>query len=264
MSLLWIGLLLIPIIALSIYETFLSWAQTGRWGKLFSALLWLAFIVSAFFSYYAFKVNFVYGLSHYLVALATSILITIETSISEKRPREKWGLFETGILSSVLALLIMFIVVIPVAVIPNISGDQKAETALPPSQISAEPIIESLDSIKESILNVEGEFMQLYTNIDTLSSTFIMEIQKRNDELRKLSEEQDRVLSELEYYKSLASLTEEQAAAVIGVLNRSRYIDYGVGILIGLSTGGLFFAFQYFYLSKRTSSTMRRLKKKAK
>ena len=149
----------------------------------------------------------------------------------------------------------MFIIVIPVAVVPHFRNVTYVGTISEAEEISTLPIIENFNKIKELIKSTEDELISQSENIDKLVDELISEIERRNIELREINQERADVLTELEYYKTIASLTKEQSDAVYRALQRARYIDYIVGFAIGIFTSGFFFMIQHFYFRRYFGSS---------
>ncbi len=251
MALLIPTLLLIPILLYAIYDIRLDLTKGRSKGSIIASfILWSLIAISAFFSYFTYKVHVLYGIFQYL----TPLTFTIFGALSEKYDLSKKigdAIRDTIFHKELAALMIltlsapfvMLIVAIPVAVIPYLSIAPKVEE-LPIEQIDPAPIIVNLNRINDSIEELENQLIVESRNIDVLSEAVVSELEKRNDELEHISNERAKVVAELNYYKSLASLTKNQVQAVVSALQRSRYLDYFVGFLIGLVTGGLFFIVQ--------------------
>ncbi len=235
MNPLYAALLGTPVFVLIAWGTLRRWGEFNGAQRFVSTMILIIFTMAAIAAYYPLNLNVIYGVCHYLVVVASSIVFLV--GIGYDKIRADWP-----------ALLLLFpfivlIVAIPVAILPQF-GLGTTEAMAPPSEISTKPIIESFDRIKEALQNAESQLSIESRNIDTLTAILIREIEVKNSQLRDIRTELQSVRKELEHYKELASLTEEQAQAVINAMRREKYVDYLVGFGIGIITGGMLFFIQ--------------------
>ena len=83
--------------------------------------------------------------------------------------------------------------------------------------------------------NIETERRAVKTAIDQL----LVNLRQRNERLRELSVQQQQLVREVEKYRALATLSEEQVSAVIAALARGKYVDYVIGFLLGLASSAI-------------------------
>jgi hypothetical protein len=214
----------------------------------FIIAMWIIVIVSTWFSYYAYLVNHTYGIFHYSVILIFSIVLLV---LDTKKISNYTLIQGSTLIINLVIILFMFIAVVPVAVIPYFSGTQEQKSLAFSQDISPKPILDNLGIIKESIEDTKDKLSIEVESIDKLASVLVGEIEKKNDELVHIENERNLALEELEYYKSLASLNKDQADAILKTINKPKYLDYIIGLVIGFVTSGAFFIIQNFYQKKR-------------
>jgi len=192
---------------------------------------------------FAYNINPIYGIVHYGLILSYTISTLLYT----------YKIFRNQFISVIgfLIVITLFIIVIPVAVIPHFRPQAPLTSAHIPSEISTESFTKSFSRIRYVLSDIERKISKETTNIDNSIIALIKEINARNEQLRALHGEQSRLSEQVEYYRKLASLTEEQTQAVIQALQRGKYTDYIIGFIIGLLSSGVFFALQKFTLIKR-------------
>ena len=199
MTLLLSILLLIPILLIAIFDIGRD-IKKGVSKRSLTAtfIFWLFYSASAFLSYYAFKVNPAYGIAQYSVVLAVSILALLNAIFNYV---DKINSLPPLLVLLVLIVspVVMFIVVIPVAVIPAFETDSYTKTLITAEGISPEPIVANLSRIKESIQELEYQLMLESQNIDSLSTAIVAELEKSNEELTRISEQRDEIVYQLEY-----------------------------------------------------------------
>lgn len=191
---------------------------------------------------FAYNINPIYGIVHYGLILSYGIFTLL---YSYKIFRNQFI-----IITGFLIVITLFIIVIPVAVIPHFRPQAPLTSAHIPSEISAESFTKSFSRIRYVLSDIERKISKETTNIDNSIIALTKEIDARNEQLLALRAEQSRLSQQVEYYRELASLTEEQTQAVIQALQRGKYIDYIIGFIIGLLSSGVFFALQKFRLIK--------------
>jgi hypothetical protein len=230
-------LMTIPIIGISIYDTILDIRNKKNIQTLIlNIFLWLIIIFSSFLSYYAFQINVYYGIAQYLFPLMLSICVLFYDFNANREMKR----FEAILFGFILIVnLIMFIWIIPIGLLPNLRVmDNKLAVT---QSISPDPIVNNLSQIQQSIGTVEDQLKEQSDNIDYLSKSLVQEIEKKNDDLKKINDERNKLESDIAYYDSLASLSKDQADSIINALNRSKYIDYIFGFIIGIITSGIFY-----------------------
>ena len=107
------------------------------------------------------------------------------------------------------------------------------------SGIDLEFIDASLKNIQQSLSVATESIKREQKTVEGSATRLINELENRNSQLKKLNEEQQLLRRQIEKYKALASLTEKQAEAVRLALERNKYIDYVVGLIIGIISSGL-------------------------
>jgi len=253
MTLLVTFLLLVPIIIYSLYDIRKD-IKKGESKKeiISSGFIWLIFVISASFSYFTYKINIIYGVFQYLIPLMVVILLILEEKYELLEKSQKTILhkeFVILVLISFVSPFVMLFVAVPIAVIPYFDNVPNVNE-ITADKISPVPIVTNLARIKDSIEELEKQLMIESQSIDTLSDAVVEELERHSNELEDLKKEQAEVMTQLEYYKSLTSLTEDQTQSVVSALNRSRYVDYLVGFGIGILTGGFFIVLQNYYFRK--------------
>jgi hypothetical protein len=185
----------------------------------------------------------IYGVPTYTLIFII-LLIDLEKSVPV------WATRSLGITT-----LFIIIVIVPMALLPKIQNEfiQRSEVKVENDGIDIEFIESSLGAIRDS-LNLSAEKIKNEQNkIDLSAKQLLVELNKRNKELMKLIEQQRELKLQVEQYKALASLTKKQAEAVQIALEKNKYLDYIVGLLIGIVSSGLV-AFRTRFFGKKTNN----------
>ena len=226
------------VFALTTWGTLLRWREDEyfRPPRVLMATVLIVFTIAGVAAYYTWNYNNIYGVVHYVVVLASSVFYLV--GYGYDKVQSKWpALF-------FLAPFIVLVVSIPVSLLPQFALEPTTKVVEPPIEISTETITESFDRIKETLDNAESQLSAESRNIDTLTAILIHEIEDSNNELINIQTELQSVRKELAHYRKLASMTKEQAGAVIIALKREQYVGYWVAFGVGILIGGLSFLIQ--------------------
>ena len=226
------------VFALTTWGTLLRWREDEyfRPPRVLMATVLIVFTIAGVAAYYTWNYNNIYGVVHYVVVLASSVFYLV--GYGYDKVQSKWpALF-------FLAPFIVLVVSIPVAIFPQLVMETTTKVVEPPIEISTDTIIESFDRIKEALDTAESQLSTESRKIDILTTTLIREIEDSNNELSNIRTELQSVRKELAHYRELASMTEEQAGAVIIAMKGQQYVGYLVGFGGGILIGGMFFLIQ--------------------
>lgn len=228
------------------------WKHLDRTDRLQTALVMMLVIMlsggSGAAAYFPLKLNMLYYASvHYSLVIASSIVFLVSV-----RYRRLWPGWALGLSLAIPAALL--VVAVPSAILPYFRSGTAEGIAEVPTGISTKPVIESVERMQEALANVEEQVSVESKNIDNLMRVLVQEIEAKNEQLTSTRMELERLSKEVEHYKTLASLSEEQAQAVVDALNRARYIDYFVGFISGLASSAVVFVIQLFLKRIRQQS----------
>lgn len=244
-------ILSVPTLIITSWYFFVAFRHRTFIDKLIFISIILVLTSCSFFGFYAYQISAIWGISHYIFPFLVSLGFVIGRILAqESEPSKNEYYLFVPLITFLMVTIVMFVSAIPIAVFPYYSEPIRSTTMPELKELSADPIIDNLSKIKRYLSDVELQLSEQSSNIDDLSTGLREFINEQNTELAEIFAEQEKVLAELDYYKSLASLSEEQSQAIIQALERNRYLDYVIGILIGLCTGGLFFLIQHFYFRR--------------
>ena len=197
---------------------------------------------------FAYALSPIYGLLHYATVLLSAVILAI-LGMGDESKSIRW--FVSSFFSAVAFPPILLIIAIPLAVLPYFRSE--APSLLPPQaspEISTQAITETFSRIEDGLSEIERDIALESENIDQSIENLTKDIETRNTELRALVEEQSRMAEEVKISRALADLTEEQGKAVVNALNRGKtadkFLDYGVGFLLGLLSSGFILVMQRF------------------
>jgi len=220
----------------AIIIVFLVLIRIGElWGFGFNWFIALLIGVGLFLSTacisFTFKVSHIYGILHTFFSyfgILTFFLLVLRDLF---RRINRTFLFSSWILSG-----IMLIIAIPTSVIPNFPTQKSLIMRDNYGEIKLDFISESLSKIKDSFDAVELNVSEESKNIDKSINNLLNNIDNSNNELKRLKKEQMKLSSEIDQYKKLASVTEQQATAIRTMIRRGKYLDYIIGFFIGLTS----------------------------
>lgn len=213
------------------------------WFRFITLLLF--YIISGISAFFTLKLSIIFGLAHYLLVVSCCILLL--------RAFKKASDLIAGI--AVITPIIIFSIAIPFSIFPYFASRTESKTAEAPKKISVTPIHKGLNTIKGILDNLEKQVGIESKNINSLRTVLVKDIENKNEQLKNTQIELERLSKEVEHYKTLASLSEEQTQAVIRALNSSKYFDYLAGFIIGLIISGTFFLIQTFVSRKNLLRT---------
>jgi hypothetical protein len=139
---------------------------------------------------------------------------------------------------ALLAVGVALFIVVPTAILPRIHLDLDADRQDRQSfaELDVGFVEKSLESMRSSMdstmSSIETEKKNMSAAIEKLSAG----LTQRNRQLREINEKHRQLQQEVEQYKALANLTEEQADAVSAALHRGKYLDYLVGFVLGVAS----------------------------
>ena len=127
------------------------------------------------------------------------------------------------------------------------------------AELDIEFVRDCFSKIKGRLLAVEEGVKEERRAADRAIDALVSNLEKRNKELQLMRSEQEGLKEEIEQYKKLASVTQEQANAITEAigrgLKRGRYFDYLIGFVIGLASTGVFYIIRRFVELKRRRPT---------
>ncbi|MCX6829708.1 MAG: hypothetical protein NT002_10575 [candidate division Zixibacteria bacterium] len=168
--------------------------------------------------------------SFYIVLI---IRITFSSLLGIAAPEWMFALYFGLFCLSILSLLFA----IPYAVIPKLrgTGEKQVElAALELQRLDISAIEKRLDHIRASLNAVQRSVKDEGNEIETAIDTLLAGIKEKNTELQKMNEKQHELLAEIDRYRNLASITEKQAEAVAERFRRGKYLDYIIGLIVGV------------------------------
>jgi uncharacterized membrane protein YjjP (DUF1212 family) len=180
---------------------------------------------------------FVYMMYAYWALIIHIILFACFSSITIKFYLTGYGARFRVVTDWIIALFIPFILLsisIILGVIPYVAFKKSIIYSNEQIKINPEPIIESFEKIKEHLSGLEIRISEESKNIDNLVIIMIKEIELQNKELEETRIKVDRLSQQVEYFRDLADLTEDEAKLVIKALERDKYRDILIGFGIGL------------------------------
>ena len=96
----------------------------------------------------------------------------------------------------------------------------------------------SFNDISNTMSELESKVKNEVQEIDILSQNILKQIEDKKEELLATQIRQENLEKEVEYFKRLSKLSEEDAKAVISVLkenqDKGKYIEYLLGFVIGI------------------------------
>mgnify|MGYP001806312546 CR=1 FL=1 len=185
-----------------------------------------------------------YDLNKTLSVLTIIILIVLQlfTSLTDLNRR----IFDYLAATTIIFPIIMIIIMAPSIVS---SFNQKDYTY---NEIDIRQIENSFSKIESSFKGIDKIIETETFNINELIAKTKKQIEDKNQELVNLNEQQNKLKTQLEYYKRLTSINEEQAQALLVALNRNKFLEYIVGFGIGLLSS---IAASYVYSILKKSKT---------
>jgi len=253
MPLLWATALAVPpCVPTTCFVVAPRWRDEGLAERLRDLVVLGVFALSGAMAYPLWTLGRTLGSAYYLVLLASQVFYVV---IRHIRPLYRWISAEPGrfaawhwlpgftpfllLASSLLLTLAQFL-----------SPPLAATSDSMPSDLKTTEIVASVATIKELLHGVEREVSMESSRIDVLSAALVREINGMNRQLSATRLDMERVEGELEYYKALASLTEEQAAAATEAFareaRRNVWADRIIGFISGIFVTGAFSALQFF------------------
>ncbi len=133
------------------------------------------------------------------------------------------------------SIAICLVLTVPMSILPFYRGEHIATES---STVDVIRAIE-IDSIKSKFSELEAVLTKEGEKIREALATVTKEIDAQNAELNKLQREKEGMMAELEMYKNIVNLTEDQVNAVTNILGRGKYIDYTIGFLLGLLSSAI-------------------------
>lgn len=169
---------------------------------------------------------------HELLALAVYVLAVMSPVVS-------WaGQYYLERLSAYfypLALIPLF-VTITIAPVSVLLDKDSISTETHITDVDIVEIERSISSINKIFSTVESKLRSESESIDELMSRVKVAIKENNEQLDQIRKEQIAVQEEADYYQALASLSKEQAEAVASSLNRGKYFEYLIGLIVGITS----------------------------
>jgi hypothetical protein len=204
---------------------------------------------------YTWQTNHLWGAIHGGISLLMTILFILRAYSITLRPISQ-NLHGYALLITLALSTGSFAVSIPASVIPSL---RLKDTTTPYKSIttplSTEFVERSLSNITQVLSAAENRLEQEKEKVDYSVATLLDEFHKRNKQLVELEKKQRELETEVEQYQLLASVTDEQARAIRGALQRGKYIDYLAGFLIGLISSAVFHLLSTFIKKERVEST---------
>lgn len=206
---------------------------------IFTAIIIVVYVASGVSASFAYSLNPTYGMVHYGFILVSLVLIILF----------EYSIFDTSFIGFVIVLSMMgtfslLAAAVPKAVLPYFRSQVPSPIAQVPPNISSESITMSFSRIRTALSDIESNISRETKNIDQSIKDLTNEIENRNKRLELLRAQQSQLSEEVERYKKLASLTRDQTQALVRELRREKYIDYAVGLVIGIFSSGLFLTMQ--------------------
>lgn len=231
-------IILIPIILMLIREVKPKLKISHCFGVILVVLFFMAIGGTGSFVY---VMNSIYGIFYYVIVFSyTTFFILVELYILKFKAA-------AGLVILLFVIpFVSFIYAVPTAVIPYFRSaiNLTSKPIAISSEFNAESFTKRFSRMREALTDIEGKISLETKNIDHSITELTYEIEQRNKQLKDLRDQQASLEDQVEQYKKLASLTQEQTQAVIEVLRKGKYIDYTVGFIIGILSGGIFFALQ--------------------
>lgn len=142
------------------------------------------------------------------------------------------------IISTLLALnLLIFVISIPVSVISGLrNGGDDSQKEIQVHEISIDFMGESLKNIQESFTALQENIDQESKQVKQSISELLKEVSQKNAELRNQKKKQEELLATIKHYETLLTVTKEQSKEIRLSLQGDKYIDYLVGLLIGIAS----------------------------
>jgi len=181
--------------------------------------------------------NHVYGVIH---ATATYLpVIGFILELAEKN--RKWMFLVAArvymVLWGLIISIISFGIALPVSVIPSIRTYPVPVSEIQEKlELDTAFVAESLGKIKQSFVSAQERIEKEKTKIDQSAERLLASLEAKNTELRNLESEQNKLRTEVAYYKELVSMTEPQVEAIRNMLGRGRYVNYILGFIIGVTS----------------------------
>lgn len=106
-------------------------------------------------------------------------------------------------------------------------------------------VVASVARITALLDSVEREVSQESAKVDTLLAAILQDLDRKNEQLAEAQRQLDSLSAELEYYRALADLSENEANAVLEAFRaesraqtlRNILIGFGVGLVTGVLSG---------------------------
>ncbi len=193
----------------------------------------------------ALEINVYYGIAQ----AVASYPIVIAASWDAVGPSVHFKLVMSTLSLSGVALL----VAVPFAVIPTVRSLVDTEPAVVKdvSELDIQFVKDSLSNIRDSLVVVSEAADLEGKKLDRSIQDLLSNLEKKNQEINTLSQEQRDLAREVDQYKALASLTEEQAKAVTDSLGRNKTLDNFIGFLLGLASSSIVYVVTRFAGSER-------------
>ncbi len=213
----------LPLFATTSVSIFLDHRKTGL-GIMPGFVALVVLTLPGFGIPFAWDFDWRFGLLFGILAYSVPLLLTVALFA------DRWTDPLTTLASRFLLGSMLCSIVTPAI---NLQALRSGPTEIGPvvetiQSVTSIPLIRERFSDLEQLLQVEGEKIQV-----SLESVFD-EVEKQNVELQELRAEEQRLKAELETYKKLLELDEPKVQAIRSLLNRGKYLDYGVGLLLGV------------------------------
>jgi len=144
----------------------------------------------------------------------------------------------------------VLIIVIGFPLIYIIAPRPERMEEFPIRKYEMEKIKTNVSKVKDSFILLEKKIEQHSAQVDSSFNKIIEEVETKNNELAAIEKEVQKVKSDLQYYHSLSTLSQEQSQAIIDTMNRNKWVDYLVGLISGIISSLI-----VYYFSKRSTRT---------
>jgi hypothetical protein len=220
-------LFVVPVLLSSILMLYKEGAYKKRdgtnWGIIFLVYLFSIIIpvTLAFVSFLYYDINRIVSVSAIVLIIISHLITTFAILVNNR-------VFDFLMVMNTVFPILLLGVMIP-KILTTFNNDEYTSNEI------------DISLIEKSFSNIESSFKEIDEIIETETS-YINEliiktrtqIESKNSELKELNQQQIELQEQMEQYKQLSTISEEQAKALLVALNRNKYLEYLIGFGIGL------------------------------
>lgn len=142
----------------------------------------------------------------------------------------------------------------PASILLTFSALWQTSTGLPNDVSAAESsdfVEERAKEIRLKINSMTDEIESEKDKIDNALHALVKNVEEKSNEVLVLQNEHTKLLEDIEFYKSLSSLSEEQTKAVVENLNKGKHKDRAFGFVLGVISSLLATFITHVYNSRK-------------